>query len=59
MELNENNKNKSQLNEFNVLMQEAESMLRMGVPVSVVAKTLGISINKIRHLRNERSNNNE
>lgn len=38
---------------------DAMAMLKMGVPISVVAKTLQIPSEKIRHLKNERSNNNE
>ena len=41
------------------LLEEAQGMLKMGVPVSVVAKTLQIPSEQIRHLKNERSNNNE
>ncbi|WP_162896608.1 hypothetical protein [Cysteiniphilum halobium] len=38
---------------------DAVAMLKMGVPISVVAKTLQIPSEQIRHLKNERSNNNE
>ncbi|WP_192484030.1 MULTISPECIES: hypothetical protein [Cysteiniphilum] len=38
---------------------DAMAMLKMGVPISVVAKTLQIPSEQIRHLKNERSNNNE
>ncbi|WP_158107017.1 hypothetical protein [Caedibacter taeniospiralis] len=41
------------------LLSEAETMLKMGVPISVVAKTLQIPVEKIRHLKNECGNNNE
>ena len=40
-------------------MIEAEKMLKMGVPLSVVAKTLNIPLSSIHHLRYEKANNNE
>ena len=36
---------------------EAEQMLKMGVPLSVIAKTLGIPLSSIHNLRKEKINN--
>lgn len=41
------------------ILDEVQGMLKMGVPLSVIAKTLGIPLSSIHHLRNEKANNNE
>ena len=40
-------------------MIEVEEMLKNGVPLTVISKTLGIPLAAIHHLRNEKGNNNE
>lgn len=40
-------------------MIEVEMMLKIGMPLSVISKTLGISLTSIEHFRNEKANNNE
>jgi hypothetical protein len=40
-------------------LQEAISMSKIGVPLSVIAKVMDIPIADIEHIKNERANNNE
>ena len=40
-------------------MIEAEKMLKIGVPLSVIAKTFGIQLSSIQDSKNEKANNNE
>ena len=41
------------------VIEQVQSMLKLGVPLSVVAKTFDLPVSAIEHLRCERSNNNE
>lgn len=40
-------------------LDEVQSMLKVGTPLTVIAKTLNIPLASIEHLRNEKTNNNE
>lgn len=40
-------------------LDEVQEMLKIGVPLSVIAKTLNIPLSLIQSLKNEKANNNE
>jgi hypothetical protein len=41
------------------MIDQVQGMLKLGMPLSVVAKTLNLPMSAIENLRCERSNNNE
>jgi hypothetical protein len=43
----------------NETLYQVESILKMGTPLTVIAKTLNIPLASIEHLRNEKANNND
>ena len=38
---------------------EAQEMIKLGVPLSVIAKTLNIPLSSIQSLKHQKANNNE
>jgi len=40
-------------------IREVMEMSKIGVPLSIIAKMMDVSLSAIEHLRNEKANNNE